>query len=362
MVFVFFKITSPFFLSVICEVSETAVEGLMNYLDGDQSGSISYDEFRTVYKGLEKISKGPGPVVQELLMQLQYHSLPEPEKYLYTFHGIPKGFRVSSISDDEKLIFGSLKEIATKESEPNKTGLKFDVQVLKVTGVTSESPQRSSDILMRGVNFALCRTKKPPTDSEIGDDPEFIGNLVKLHATLNAKNTDVWEFSKADCDPDTSCTVRLTADAFKNEAAKENEQVVTDSVLAKDIYLFLELVLTVRVPKDLSERPPEIARSTQESSNKSSKTFSRDEEALKLKAEDERDGPSKRKQDIAKSAADDGEKTEVDVKNHHFKGHSDKVKQEKRSRPALPTTAPELLTTVTLCSGWVMIPLKDIGE
>ena len=129
-----------------------------------------------------------------------------------------------------------------------------------MSGVPSECLEgskisRQDHVLLRGMYFGLCRTDRPPTAEEMGSPPRFIGNIAKLHATLNDKYLDVWEFSKADYDPDTNCSVRVTPSALKDPIDSSNQ---TGAARTKtranseedmnDLYLFLELVTTVRVP------------------------------------------------------------------------------------------------------------------
>ena len=62
--------------------------------------------------------------------------------------------------------------------------LQFEVQISRVTGVPAEMPHRSKDVMQRGVRFCLCRTETPPTADHAGDPPQFLGNVVKLEASI----------------------------------------------------------------------------------------------------------------------------------------------------------------------------------
>ena len=53
-----------------------------------------------------------------------------------------------------------------------------------MTGVPAEAPFRSKDIIQRGIRFCLCRTETPATADNSGDPPQFLGNVVKLHASI----------------------------------------------------------------------------------------------------------------------------------------------------------------------------------
>ena len=254
-------------------------------------------------------------------------------------------------------------------------GLKFDVQVLRVSGVPSEIGSRTEDILARCLHYGVCRTSKPPTADDVGNEPEFIGNVVKLHAIPNMKNVDVWEFSKADCDPDTSCSVRLTAEAFVDPNSKENNilslnrtGVETNASLASDLYLFLELVTIVRVPKSLHAGEGTDIRNR---SGRSGIELKKDE-ADKSKSKSRKEKSSSRR-----AEEDSDENTDLDDKNevptptsHHFKGHGGKGDREGGSSrdgktsqaPSIEHQASEPLVSVEFCSGWVMVPLKDIVQ
>ena len=184
-------------ISSDCGISEDEIAALINLLDIDKDGSVSYEEFQNVYsimdhpKELQKLD----PVIKNALLKLQYSSLPDHEKYLYMFQGMPSNYRLSVLADLEKDPAKNLANLAREESEIDGSGLKFDIQINRVSGVPSENEGRSEDMLIRGLRYGLCRTTKPPTFDDIGNDPEFIGNIIKLHATLNPKNKDVWQFS-----------------------------------------------------------------------------------------------------------------------------------------------------------------------
>ena len=45
-------------------------------------------------------------------------------------------------------------------------------------------------VFLRGVRFMICKTDKPPSATEPGSPPLFLGNVTKLHATVHPSR---WE-------------------------------------------------------------------------------------------------------------------------------------------------------------------------
>jgi len=182
------------------DVDVQEVELLVTYLDRNGDGVVDFQEFKELYHSLDdkKIAQTLEPAVRDVLLKLRYHSLPDPEKYLYMFQGMPTNFRLSTLADIEEHTENNLRTVAMSEVAVDETGIKFDVQILKVTGIPSESFSRAPDILVRGVKLCVCRCSKPPTEDSPGDDPDFVGNVVKLHATLSSTKDDCWRFSNKD--------------------------------------------------------------------------------------------------------------------------------------------------------------------
>jgi hypothetical protein len=179
-------------------IDERELDLLIALLDVDLDGTVNYEEFEHIYHSLDdkKSVQSLEPVIRDILLKLRYSSLPDPEKYLYMFQGMPTNFRLSALTSVEEKFESSLSQVSlTNGASADSSGLKFDVQILNVSGVPSETSGRQSDMLIRGVKFCVCRCGKIPTDDSAGEDPDFVGNVVKLHATLSSKNADVWKFS-----------------------------------------------------------------------------------------------------------------------------------------------------------------------
>lgn len=196
------------------------------------------------------------------LRKIQYSSLPNPNRLLGMFAGLPCNFRKSVLASldanpehsleslvihsPDSLRGHSIDEIS-KYSTKNENILEFSVQIMNVTGVPTESAARKDDILNRGVRFCLCKAEKlsTPHGSSTGT-PQFLGNSFKLHAHVDAKYVDTWKFTNAvDMDPDHSCYCKCKVEVKENATT---EEVVT---ALEEIYLFVELVTTVKVPKSL---------------------------------------------------------------------------------------------------------------
>jgi hypothetical protein len=85
----------------------------------------------------------------------------------------------------------------------------FEVNIEHVSGVPVEHESRRPDLLHKGIRFAICRTDNPPTEDSSGTRPEFLSNVVKLHATPHPKYQDKLVFTNAgDRDASASCFVR----------------------------------------------------------------------------------------------------------------------------------------------------------
>jgi hypothetical protein len=78
---------------------------------------------------------------------------------------------------------------------PPESDVQFQVQILSVSGIPSETESRVHDVVHRGVRFCICRTDKPPTAEEVGMPPEFLGNVTSLHASPDMTYKDVWYFN-----------------------------------------------------------------------------------------------------------------------------------------------------------------------
>jgi hypothetical protein len=52
--------------------------------------------------------------------------------------------------------------------------------------------------------FCICRTDKPPTATEAGSPPEFLGNVSYLRAHIHPKHRDMWVFGRPEISTESS--------------------------------------------------------------------------------------------------------------------------------------------------------------
>ena len=323
--------------SVDCQLDDEETKCLIELLDANGDGTISYEEFMKVYKMMDnaKEMRKFDYEVRAAIIKLQYSALPDPHRYVYMYYGMPSNYRLSILADIEKNEIHDLaKIIHTSTDERDNSGVKFHVKIKKVTGVPSEEGARKKDILLRGVNFCVCRTAKPPTVDECGDDPEFVGNTVRLNAVIDSSSNkfdDVWDFSLKESDPDTVCYARITNKAFEDA---ENED---DHKFAKDLYLFVELVTTVRVPTELDKDKIHQKRRLEAEKRKAAELTK-----------------------VEKSEEDENDQEGSD------EGKSGDEKEDYAPKKKITSISykhdNEIMTTVDLVSGWVMVPLKDVVQ
>lgn len=305
----------------VAPLTDEECSALMSYLDEDNSDSVDWAELDTVFDLLDDVGSLndlPEPVCYAI-HKLQFVSLPKPDKFLTMFNGMPSVTRVSVLAQDiaplpehslEEVLCGNkntttvellksseVSQVATAgggkvpphQSLVNEWELQFEVQIGKITGVPAELPKRTKDVIERGVRFCLCRTSNPATAENPGSPPQFLGNVVKLHASIQEGKLDRWIFNSTDnLDPDTSCFVRChssdvdalfaddehapppqtaggtgtkkaaginlsgthtaTKGAAAAAAATGSKPIYLQPI--EQIHLFVELVTTIRVRKD----------------------------------------------------------------------------------------------------------------
>ena len=114
----------------------------------------------------------------------------------------------------------------------------------------------------------MCRCRRPPTEDQ-SELPEFLGNVYKLHATVDQNKLDVWEFSNRDLmDADRRCFVKCSVeqkeldmissntrgtdtisssnkDLIQNGKGDERKNNVKISAPIDELYLFVELTSTI---------------------------------------------------------------------------------------------------------------------
>ena len=98
----------------------------------------------------------------------------------------------------------------------------------------------------------------------MGNPPVFLGNVTKLHASVHPSKKDKWEFSnKDDLDPCLSCFVKCSANELYADvvagtgsgsagARRRGGGYSAAGIAPVDqLYLFIELITTVRCPQNL---------------------------------------------------------------------------------------------------------------
>jgi len=393
---------------------------LIDYLDIDRNGSIDWFEFQKLYDLLHEPD-----ALQELpsltrlaIKKLQYASLPDPEKYLTMFAGLPANYRLSVLATTAQSPHANLAKIvcptlcitddamplnltaANSGSQPN--AIQCSIQILRVTGVPTPAPEFRKNIVNRGARISLCRLSSPPSPETGGvmETPKFLGNVAKLHASVDEKTLDMWKFSNADMmDPDLSvfikCQLDYIKEADRTRGGTRDGSAATDG---SDIYLFLELVCTIKVMSKFNHKALEESiiftnKKRQRTRNSSrSRRSMRKDEAKGTRGDNNATGDSVRnskdltpipKRDRSSSRSRGKENIKADKKDTAAKPEEKSTKKEKSSRgkadwkkdaltelddalddsededeesDALPDDD-ESAPTVEVCCGWIMIPL-----
>ena len=248
-----------------CKLTDDECDAIIELLDVDGDGCLSLLEFMRVFDILEVINHDDFDDLphdsRSGLRKIQFSSLPNPNRLLCMFAGLPSNYRKSVLAGVaaqsehalESLIMDSVDSVRghtiaeiAKNPCNNENVIEFSVQIMNVTGIPTESGARRDDILNRGVRFCLCESERVSSADEIAPPPVFLGNVTKLHATVDAKYVDTWKFTNAvEMDPDASCYVKCRVEVKQNASTEE-------LVAALDqVYLFVELVTTVKVPSSL---------------------------------------------------------------------------------------------------------------
>lgn len=158
--------------STASSLSDAEVTAMVNYLDQDADGIVSFAEFVQLYSLLQA-EQGGSSEVNELpielrgaLRKIQYSSMPQPERFLTMFQGLPASFRKSVLADvGSSHPENQLGSIVCDENNLRVDArpapgdglavnvrvnqLQFEVQVVRVSGVPSEVDARSEDVLHR---------------------------------------------------------------------------------------------------------------------------------------------------------------------------------------------------------------------
>jgi Ca2+-binding EF-hand superfamily protein len=256
-------------------VTQEEIDALVEYLDVDGDGDISWDEFARLCEVVNNDEEMAALSynLRSALRKIQYSALPDPEELLTMFIGLPNNFRVSALSDIEhentrnRKNPHSLQHVVCHNPEvadiPSDSVMQFEVQMVRVSGVPSEDPVRSDDLISRGVKFAICQTDRPPSAGTPGNPPRLLGNVTKLRATAHPKFLDKWSFNNPEVmDPDKSCFVRCsTTQPYRGDQSKGQIREPDAKTTPMDqLYLFIELYATFRVSDKFEITPGGIKK------------------------------------------------------------------------------------------------------
>jgi hypothetical protein len=247
----------------------------VEYLDVDGDGDISWEEFARmceIVNNDDEMAELPYNV-RSGLRKIQYSALPDPEEMLTMFIGLPNNFRVSALTDivNENMLRRknphSLQHVVCHNPViadiPADSVMQFEVQMVRVSGVPSEDPVRTDDLISRGVKFAIVQTDKPPAQGVPGNPPRLLGNVTKLRASPHAQYKDKWSFDNPEVmDPDRSCFVRCsTTQPYKGDNTKGSiREPDARSTPMDQLYLFVELYATFRVSEKFEVTPGGIKK------------------------------------------------------------------------------------------------------
>ena len=242
------------------DISPEELNAMMEYLDVDDDGSISFEEFVRAFEviGNDDIMDRMPVALRAAMRKLQYSALPDPEKHLTMFIGLPFNYRLSVLSELETLSpRHSLDYLVCNKTRMEKLErqheMQFEVQILRVSGIPSEDALRRDDVVGRGVKFCVVKTDKPPALGQPGNSPEFLSNVTKVNAQLHQYHADKWVLSESeDGDPDKSCFVRCyNSDPYINYKDGKVTVSTSESTVSpvEQLHLFIELIVSFKVNK-----------------------------------------------------------------------------------------------------------------
>ena len=130
--------------------------------------------------------------IRNAYIKLQYgRGLPDPNKYLAMFVGLPSNYRKSILADVSKQEDHVLENVVCRnplskgQQVAPEAVLQFEIQINRISGVPTEANARKEDVLHRSVRFSLCKTNKPATPDQTGNPPEFLGDATLILALLS---------------------------------------------------------------------------------------------------------------------------------------------------------------------------------
>jgi Ca2+-binding EF-hand superfamily protein len=241
------------------------LNSILVFLDVDEDGCISWEEFRRVYdiiKDNEEMMSLAEPL-RSALRKLQYSALPNPVAYLNLFHGLPFNYRLSVLSEVEKYVpeislhkrmcspdFSYLKNVGPRRCQ-------FELSFTKLSGVPSEAEFRAHDVVGRALKVAVCKTTKAPEAGDPGAKPIFLSNVQHVHAFVHDTYGDKWIFKQKDSDE--------SHNLFFNCSFPEE--------VFHQIYVFVEVITTFRLKPVENDGGTSGGTLNQESFNSAPQTF-----------------------------------------------------------------------------------------
>eukprot|EP00605_Chrysophyceae_sp_TOSAG23-4_P002649 GSChrysophyteH1.ASY1.ANO1.2925.1 assembled CDS len=251
-------------------LTEDEMNALIDYLDVDGDGCIAWEEFSRLLAVLDdqKYLNTLPRTLHTAMRKIQYSHLPDPRKYITMHQGLPKCYRKSTLHEVAKAEGTSLQAVLSSKvaaiasenernigGRNNKNEVQFEISVDRVEGVPSENEDRTSDVLHRGVRFCLVQTDKAPTADDAGHPPKFLSNVSKMHANTSAVKRDLWEFDHPDnINSDLTSFCKAVVDEpyiYDDGNDRGGVRVNSHHTALDQLYVFVELVMTVRVGKNV---------------------------------------------------------------------------------------------------------------
>lgn len=236
--------------------------------------------------------------------------------------------------------------------------------------------------MFRCARFAVCAAD--PSEYE-GQwlPPEFRGNVMKIHGTVDEKKLDIWQFSnKEEVDPDKTEFVHCTVDDASHRGKDPAK------ALGKNLYLFMELVSTIRVDKEdyhtlsaqMKASKSEMTDAAKRDREERKRQEMERERALLKKKKSHVDGdirfsenksllrrPKKRGEadkpqgnpKAADSDDDDAAEKAAEEEAKMKAAEEEEAARKKAEEEENDVWADEDYMTVEMSAGWVMIPIAD---
>jgi Ca2+-binding EF-hand superfamily protein len=244
--------------SCVPHLLEEHIDELMDFLDVDHSQDVSWDEFSKLFNESAAIPRK----IAQLLESIRVGSLPEPEKSVGMFVGLPSNYRVSIFGNHYYPSTLGMEKLICNQDEINFANqLTFQVALMRIHGIPNETSKRKRDILNRGVKFSVCYLSSPPSEeSSLPSRPVFLTNVCKLNAKLHDKHEDKWVFHDEDhAAIENNCMLRCDRSVLE-EFHNHSDGQLTDRDPAKGLYLYLELFSSVNISANYKVSPRGVVR------------------------------------------------------------------------------------------------------